>query len=179
MVAENPADVAVRPVTAHDIATVVEFRTRMFRELGWRDEERLSQVEPLFASYLAEELERGGCSGFIAENVGSDGTVTPAGTIVIVWQRVPPGVRNLAGRQAYLLGMFVEPGSRRRGLARALARRAVQCAVENGAPLVTLHASDLGRPLYEQLGFKASSEMRLFTELATPPAWVEVVANTD
>ena len=122
MLAENPADVAVRPVTADDIATVVEFRTRMFRELGWRDEERLSQVEPLFAAYLAEELERGGCSGFIAENVASDGTVTPAGTVVIVWQRVPPGVRNLAGRQAYLLGMFVEPEWRRRGLARASGR---------------------------------------------------------
>ena len=101
MLAENPAGLAVRPVTSDDIATVVEFRTRMFRELGWRDEARLSQVEPLFASYLAEELERGGCSGFIAENVESDGTVTPAGTVVIVWQRVPraygtsPDVRRI------------------------------------------------------------------------------------
>jgi len=141
MAADTPDDFAVRAVTSDDISTVVEYRTRMFRELGWRDEERLSQVEPLFASYLAEELENGGCSGFIAENVSTDGTVTPAGTVVIIWQRVPPSVRNLAGRQAYLLGMFVEPGSRRRGLARALAQRAVLCAVENGAPLVTLHAS--------------------------------------
>ena len=101
----------------------------------------------------------------------ADGRPEPAGTVVLVWQRVPPGVRNLAGVQAYALGMYVMPVLRRRGVARALMMRSIECAQEHGAALVTLHASDLGRPLYERLGFTLTSEMRFFTENAPISAW--------
>jgi GNAT superfamily N-acetyltransferase len=179
MTAENPADFFLRPVTADDIATVVGFRTRMFRELGWRDETRLLAVEPLFAAYLEEALPSGACSGWIAEHPGADGALQPAGTVVLVWQRVPPTVRNLAGIQAYALGMFVEPGLRRRGVARALMTRSIDCAADRGASLITLHASDLGRPLYERLGFTLTSEMRLFTDNAPPSAWGGLDESSD
>jgi hypothetical protein len=35
---------------------------------------------------------------------------------------------------------------------------------ENGWPRLTLHASDMGRGLYEDLGFKPTNEMRLVLE---------------
>ena len=38
-------------------------------------------------------------------------------------------------------------------------------------PLITLHASDQGRLLYEQMGFHSTPEMRLFTEHAGESAW--------
>lgn len=179
MHAETAEEFLIRPVVEGDIPTLVKYRTLMFRELGWRDEPRLTTVEPLFATYLAEMLEAGGCSGFLAEQTSLDGPREAAGGVVLVWQRVPPSVRNLAGVQAYLLGMYVAPGYRRRGLARRLAQAALECAVAHGAPLITLHASEFGRPLYEELGFQASPEMRLFTELAAPPAWGEAEQNTD
>jgi len=69
------------------------------------------------------------------------------------------------------MGMYVLPEWRRRGLARALMKSVISCAAEKGAPLITLHASDEGRILYEKLGFTPAPEMRLFTEHALPGAW--------
>jgi GNAT superfamily N-acetyltransferase len=57
--------------------------------------------------------------------------------------------------------MFVEPAWRRGGLARILMDFCVDEARVRGIAVVTLHASDKGRPLYEQLGFEASNEMLL------------------
>lgn len=161
----------IRPATPNDIETIVDFRARMFLEMGWRDETRLAEVGPLFSAYLHDAFASGACSGWIAEAAGDDGLPTSVGTIVLVWQRVPPTVRNLAGVQAYALGMYVVPERRRRGIARALMTRAIECATEGGAPLVTLHASETGRLLYEQLGFSAAPEMRLFTEHAASSEW--------
>jgi GNAT superfamily N-acetyltransferase len=171
MTAESPAGFSFRSFSVDDIPTVVEFRTRMFRELGWRNEDRLLQVEPLFTTYLAETLPGGDCTGIIAEYVDAEGALVSAGTVVLVWQRVPPGVRNLEGIQAYALGMYVMPEFRRQGVARALMLRAIGCATAHGASLVTLHASDLGKPLYERLGFTLTDEMRFFTDNAPPSEW--------
>jgi GNAT superfamily N-acetyltransferase len=179
MTAESPAGFSFRAFSVGDIPTVVEFRTRMFRELGWRNEGRLRQVEPLFATYLLETLPGGDCTGIIAEHVDAEGALRPAGTVVLVWQRVPPGVRNLEGIQAYALGMYVTPEFRRRGVARALMLRAIGCATEHAASLVTLHASDLGKPLYERLGFTLTDEMRFFTDNAPPSEWDGVQDGSD
>jgi len=78
-------------------------------------------------------------------------------TVVLVWQRVPTAVRNLAGLQAYALGMYVVPELRRQGVARELVTRSIDCAAEHGASLVALHASDPGMPLSERLGFTLTS----------------------
>jgi GNAT superfamily N-acetyltransferase len=151
----------------------------MFRELGWQDDARLLEVEPLFAEYLGETLPCGECSGLIAEHVDAEGRLKPAGTVVLVWQRVPPGVRNLAGIQAYALGMYVEPELRRRGVARALMVRAIECASDRGASLVTLHASVLGKPLYERIGFTPTDELRFFTRNAPRSEWAGVQDSSD
>lgn len=164
------AGLSIRPAEPRDIATVVDFRSRMFRELGWTDEARLEEVAPLASGYLREQFASGGCTGFAAES-SATGIAETVATVVVVWQSVPPSPRNLAGKQAYILGMYVMPEFRRRGLARALMEAAVECATEAGVPLITLHASDQGRLLYEQMGFHAAPEMRLFTEHAARPAW--------
>ena len=150
---------------------MVDFRVRMFREMGWSDETTFDTFAPRAAEHLREGFAAGTCNGFIAEETAEDGARSVVGTVSLVWQRVAPSVRNLDGRQVYVLGMFVAPERRRRGIARALISACVACATEGGAPLISLHASDEGRPLYEQLGFIASSEMRRFTEHAGPAAW--------
>jgi len=160
------AVITVRPATAEDIPLVVDFRWRMFRELGWDDESRLEQITPAATEHLRDGFATGGCSGFIAEADGS-----PVGSVVVVWQRVPPSPRNVIGLTAYILGMYVRPAYRRRGIARTLMNACIESAEERGAPAVMLHASDLGKPLYEGLAFKPTSEMRLFTSHAGTSAW--------
>jgi len=161
-----PAGFTVRPATADDIPLVIEYRWRMFRELGWEDESRLEQITPAATEHLRDGFATGGCSGFVAE---ADGLAV--GSVVVVWQCVPPSPRNIIGLTAYILGMYVVPEYRRRGIARTLMTSCIECAEEQGAPVVMLHASEFGQPLYEGLGFKPTTEMRLFTKHAGTSAW--------
>lgn len=161
-----PAGVTVRPATVDDMPLVIDFRWRMFRELGWEDDARLEQITPAAIAHLTDGFATGGCSGFIAE---ADGAAV--GSVVVVWQRVPPSPRNIIGLTAYILGMYVVPEYRRRGIARTLMTSCIECAEEHGAPAVMLHASEFGQPLYEGLGFKPTTEMRLFTKHAGTSAW--------
>ena len=166
------AGIIIRPATHDDVDTMVGFRVRMFREMGWSDESRYELFVPAATGHLHEAFSAATCNGFIAEETGADGERTIIGTVALVWQQVAPTVRNVEGRVAYVLGMYVVPEQRRRGIARALMNATIDCATEKRAPLITLHASDEGRILYEQLGFTAAPEMRLFTDHALPSAWV-------
>jgi ribosomal protein S18 acetylase RimI-like enzyme len=142
-----------------DFATLVEFRLAMFRDMGWTDEARLSELAPRYAAYLREHFSAGDFTGWIAEKDGR-----PVASVGLLWERVPPTVRNLSGRQAYVLGLYVIPEARRQGIARSLLDRAVAHARDFGADVVSLHYSPDGQDLYRKYGFVESPEMRLFTD---------------
>lgn len=60
---------------------------------------------------------------------------------------------------ATLAGIYVVPGYRRRGIAREVTVRAIAWCKERGCTYIRLQASDVGRPLYESLGFRTFREM--------------------
>jgi GNAT superfamily N-acetyltransferase len=62
---------------------------------------------------------------------------------------------------AVVYGLYVDPAERGRGTAARLVAAAVSHARDVGCDLVTLHAADKARPIYERLGFAPTSEMRL------------------
>jgi ribosomal protein S18 acetylase RimI-like enzyme len=77
---------------------------------------------------------------------------------VVFWRRLPYGEGSL---HAELCGVYVEPSLRRRGFARKLCSEALASARARDVRKIVVHASDNGRPLYEQLGFTSGNEMRL------------------
>ena len=166
--------VTFRCATLDDVELLCTFRTRMFREMGWTDEARLESLGHAYAEYLRETLASGDAAGWIAETrAPAPGTAASraVGSASLVWKRVPPSLRNPDGREAYLLGVYVDAAWRRQGLGRELVSAAVGQARAQGASVVTLHASDEGRRLYERMGFADSHEMRLFTDNAPQSAW--------
>lgn len=69
-------------------------------------------------------------------------------------------VANVPGRM-HLVGMWVDPQHRRRGVARALVEQAVRWAEERQAREVILWVADHNIParmLYEQVGFRPTGE---------------------
>lgn len=148
-----------------DFDTLTHFRLEMFRDMGWTDESRLDELAPRYLAYLREHFSAGDFVGWIAEKDGA-----PVGAVGLLWERVPPTVRNLSGRQAYVLGLYVVPDARRQGVGRLLIETAVRHARDFGADVVSLHHSPAGQDLYEKLGFVVSPEMRLFTDPASA-AW--------
>jgi ribosomal protein S18 acetylase RimI-like enzyme len=166
-----PSGIVIRCATLSDVDALCSFRTRMFVEMGWTDHARLDQLTVAYSAYLQETLASGDAAGWIAETSAQDSDPVAVGGACLVWKRVPPSLRNPDGREAYVLGVFVDPGFRRRGIARVLVGEVIGQAQAQGASVVTLHASDEGRLLHEQIGFVDSHEMRLFTEHAPAPAW--------
>jgi GNAT superfamily N-acetyltransferase len=64
--------------------------------------------------------------------------------------------------------VYTEPGSRGRGIAGALMQAVMAWAKSQGCDRMVLHASDLGRPLYQSLGFSPANEMRWSIDAAAP-----------
>jgi len=61
--------------------------------------------------------------------------------------------------RGYVLNVYVEPTHRRQGIARQLMERAEAELRHRGLNFAVLHAADAARPLYECLGWTATSEM--------------------
>lgn len=158
-------EISIRYAGPADVRTLVDFRTAMFRDMGWQDEDRLSQVAVRYAEYVRDASARGDFVSWIAEH--RDEVV---GGAALLWERVPPTVRNISGQQAYILSIYVRPAWRRQGIAGRLVSTVVSYARENGAEVISLHYSPAGKGLYEKHGFAAAPEMRLFTD-PTAAAW--------
>jgi ribosomal protein S18 acetylase RimI-like enzyme len=159
---------SIRAGSTDDLDAMVEFRLEMFREMGWTDESRLTELAPRYRDYLKQRLAAGDAVFWVAAD---DGRVI--GAVALLWEQVPPTVRNLTGRRAYVFGLYVRSGHRRRGIAKQLAQTAIGFARDSGAEVVALHSSEEGKGLYRRLGFVDSPEMRLFTEPSSA-AWSPV-----
>ena len=73
----------------------------------------------------------------------------------------PSIVRSDLRKFGYIWGVYVERSARRRGLANALTRAAVDYLRGLACTRVVLHASPQGRPVYLDLGFESSNELAL------------------
>ena len=70
-----------------------------------------------------------------------------------VTDRHPPGPSNTSGRIGYIMNISVEPDYRHQGLGRRLTQAAIDWMAEQGIYYIKLHASEMGRSLYEEMGF--------------------------
>jgi predicted acetyltransferase len=77
--------------------------------------------------------------------------------VVIVW---PPHPSHPAqDKRGYVLNVFVEPVYRKKGIAGDLMKRGERELAARGVSFAALHATRMGKPLYESMGWAASSEM--------------------
>lgn len=99
--------------------------------------------------------------GWVAERGG-----VAVGGVTMTLNEGLPQYRSPNGRVASILGLYVVPEERGAGLATRLVNEGIAAARAWDADLVTLHAADKARPIYERLGFVRTKEMRLqFSEI--------------
>jgi ribosomal protein S18 acetylase RimI-like enzyme len=147
----------IRPATPADAALIASHRRAMFEAMHSAGPEVLDEMTRNFEPWLLPRLADGRYLGWITAD--RERPIASAGLLLIDW---PPHPRHPGSSQrGYILNVFVDPGYRRRGLARKLIDACLNEARTRKIELVTLHASDEGRPLYQQLGFTAGNEMQL------------------
>lgn len=121
-------DRTLRIMTREDISSAGALET----SVGWTSEqaswERLLKWSPE-GCFVIDEVDRG--------IIGTVTTTTYGTTL------------------AWIGKLIVAPDRRSAGLGRQLMRSALDCLIERGTERIMLDATDLGRPLYESLGFRS------------------------
>lgn len=148
----------IRPATPADAETIAQQRDAMFVDMG-EDAVKLARVYDSSLAWHRRALGSGLYTGFLAEANGE--IVGGAG---LLWQDLPPNPDTDLDVRGYVMNVYVRPDQRGQGLARRLLERVLEECEARGVTLVSLHASEAGRPLYEQLGFKPTNELKLKVE---------------
>ncbi|HLJ80060.1 MAG TPA: GNAT family N-acetyltransferase [Ktedonobacterales bacterium] len=145
----------IRRATPDDAAIIAEHRARMFQDLGRLDAPRaaamMEQVQPMLGPILAS----GEYVGWLA--VAASGAVVAGAGVQV--RRLLPRPETSVDREALVVNVYVQSAYRRLGLARRLMAAVLDWCREQGIERVALHASSMGHPLYESLGFTPTNEM--------------------
>ena len=147
----------IRQATVADAPTLVRQRCAMFEELGDATEADRAEIEAAIGRYLAEAMPAGLFRAWLVE---ADGAPVAGGGLQIRPLVPRPGYTR-GEAEAIVLSVWTDPAHRRRGLARRVMAAILDWCRANGVRRVCLHASPDGRSLYEQLGFRATNEMRV------------------
>jgi GNAT superfamily N-acetyltransferase len=149
--------IATRPVAPADLELICRHREDMFRESNapGRGDELLRTMTASFRSWLVPRLHDGSYFGYIAEEGGA--AIGGIGLMLIDWPPHPSHPSE--DKRGYVLNVFVEPSHRGRGLAKMLMQLGEAEFAKRGASFAILHATQMGRPLYEKIGWAQTSEM--------------------
>ncbi len=153
-------EITIRQATRTDLPDLVRLRRAMFEAMGFDDPAQLAAADAAAAAYFGEAIPAKKFYGWLAftptnEAVGSGGAVI---------DQHPPGPNNLSGQIGYLMNVVTLPDYRRRGIGGRIMRAMLEWLAEQGVRRVTLHTTEMGRSVYEELGFVDSNEMQLKPE---------------
>jgi len=79
----------------------------------------------------------------------------------LVIHSIPPGPNNLIGKEGYIMSMYTHPEWRNKGVATKLMKCMFDFLRYQNIPIVSLHYTDIGKSVYESLGFTVSNEMKM------------------
>lgn len=81
-----------------------------------------------------------------------------AGCASICWLNVMPTYSHPTGKRAHIMNVYTRNEYRRMGAARKMVEFLISEARARGVTHISLDATEMGRPLYEALGFHSSEE---------------------
>lgn len=148
------AGLTSRALAPPDLDMICTHRENMFLEAGG-DPASLKIMTEHFRPWLQPRLADGRYYGFAL--LDADRPIAAIGLMSIDWPPHPSHPTD--DQRGYVLNVFVEPSHRRRGLASALMQLADVEFKRRGLSFCILHATQVGKPVYERLGWKGTSEM--------------------
>ncbi|MCA9836526.1 MAG: GNAT family N-acetyltransferase [Trueperaceae bacterium] len=153
----TPSSFNLRPTQAQDDVIVADFFRLMWQDYDmdkilserWREET---------LEFIADAREKHQYAAFIAEKNGQ-----PIGTAAcqLFYGPYPMVFQKDKRQYGYIWGVYVTPEERGKGIARTLTQACTDYLRDIACTKVVLHASPMGKPVYEKLGFVPSNEMIL------------------
>lgn len=146
----------IRPIGPDDAELLCRHREAMYLTTG-REAALIAEVMTGFRGWMVPRIHDGRCFGFVAEDHG-----VVAGSICLTTLDWPPHPNHPRDtKRGYVMNVYVEDSHRKTGLGRRLMLMAEHEFRQRGISFATLHATKMGRPLYEDMGWAATNEMSL------------------
>jgi ribosomal protein S18 acetylase RimI-like enzyme len=146
----------LREAVPDEVDIIVRHRSMMFLEMGFPPEQ-VHPHEPATRDWVLAHMQAGDFVTFLA--IAENGDIAAGAGLNL--SSFMPGPMSPATTRGYIYNVYTEKPYRRMGLATRLVQACCDHCRARGVALVSLHASDDGRPVYEKMGFAASNEMRL------------------
>lgn len=144
--------------TLDDLETLTETRVQVLRAANKLSQDvDMSEVKKKSCEYYQAALRD---DTHVAYLVFDKDEFAGAGGVSFF--KVMPTFHNPSGEKAYIMNMYTKPEYRRQGIAFQTLDLLVAEAKKKGITVISLEATDMGRPLYEKYGFvKMNDEMEL------------------
>jgi len=148
-----------RPATIDDLEALATLRFEMEVEQG--HENASEAVDPriyakAYTNSTGEEMKGRRNRAWLAE---ADGEAVAC--VLLVWWVLPPNFERFSRKRGFVSSVYTKPAYRRQGIARELMKILIASARDEGVGRLILWSSEMGRPLYEQLGFSGSRGLEL------------------
>ena len=147
---------SVRFATVSDSAIIARQRCAMFQDNGISGSVSFPELESESTLWLQRHLADGSYVGWLTEKDGD--VIAGAGVWFMEW---PPHYLDVNTVRGYLLNFYVNPTARGNGLAKELLGLATAECRNRAVRVAVLHASAMGRPVYEKEGWAVGNEMMM------------------
>lgn len=135
--------------TKSDIELLMKVRLEMLREVNNLSDEYV--YDEILISESRKYFENGNQTTVIAfDNEEAVGCAS----LSYIW--IMPTFDHPTGKRAHLMNVYTKSEYRRRGISKRMVELLINEAKEQGVTEISLDATEMGRPLYEALGFEAS-----------------------
>lgn len=146
--------IVLRAAQAADAWDLASLRFASLVEMGLANPPQRDRFLSRAASELFEMLSQDRMAAWILTEDG-----VPSGcACAVFWNRLPYPTSSL---HAEIAGVYVTPSLRKRGYATELVREAVANARARGVRKITLSPTEVGRSIYERLGFNNETHMAI------------------
>lgn len=143
---------SIRIVQAHlsDLETLIEWRMEVLAEVfGELDASQASQLKTENTRYFCKALKD---KSHIAAFAQIDDVIVGCGGVCLYQEMPSPD--NPSGKCAYLMNIYTKADHRGLGIGTTLVEWLIAAAKGTGASKIYLETTEVGRALYEKLGFE-------------------------
>ncbi|NHJ49580.1 MAG: GNAT family N-acetyltransferase [Asgard group archaeon] len=141
----------LRLATLDDIPKLVELRIEFIKEAHQNPfNVDLDNHRNLLTDYFQTQMKDETFLAWIAEDE-NENIVAISGLVIV--SKVPQ-LWSPTGKESYIFNMYTIPAWRRKGIGSALLEKLLEESKARGINHVDLHASDLGKAVYEKYGFR-------------------------
>ena len=142
---DQSSQLSFRKASAADIDQLVELRIKQLVDEGYAEDRNIRED---LSSYFSANIENGDLICWVGVDVE-----TILATAGICFYQLPPTFSNPSGRVAYITNMYTDERIRKRGTASLLLQKLIAEAKALNYASVRLHASEMGKGVYEKAGF--------------------------